>query len=56
MLLDCSVTEDLENSLDRKKVKPVNSIGNQSLIFIESIDAEAEATILCPPDMKNRFL
>ena len=31
----------------------VNPKGNQSWIFIERTDAEAEATILWPPDEKN---
>ena len=34
------------------KIKPVNSKGNQSWIFIDD-DAEAEAPILWPPDVKN---
>ena len=33
--------------------KPVNPKGNQSWIFIERIDAEAENPILWPPDTKN---
>ena len=36
----------LESSLDGKEVKPVNPKGNQSLIFIGTTDAEAEAPIL----------
>ena len=35
------------------KIKPVNLKGNQSCIFIGRIDAEAEAAILWPPDVKN---
>ena len=42
----------LESSLDCK-IKPVNPKGNQSWIFIEGTDAEAEAPILWPPDVKN---
>ena len=38
------------------KVKPVNPKGNQSWIFIERTDAEAEASILWPPDAKNRLI
>ena len=53
MFLDYGVT-DLKNSLD-SKVKPVNPIGNQTWIPIGSIDAEAENTILWPPDEKNKF-
>ena len=45
----------LESPLDCKETKPVNPKGNQSWIFIKRTDAEAEATILWPPDMKNRL-
>ena len=43
----------LESPLDCKEIKAVNSNGNQSWIFIGSTDAEAEALILWPPDVKN---
>ena len=43
----------LESPLDSKEIKPVNSKGNQYLIFIGRTDAEAEAPILWPPDVKN---
>ena len=43
----------LEGSLDCKEIKPVNPKGNQSWIFIGRTDAEAEALILWPPDVKN---
>ena len=43
----------LESPLDCKEIKPVNPKGNQSWIFIERTDTEAEAPILCPPDAKN---
>ena len=39
--------------LDCKAIKPVNPKGNQSLIFIGRTDAEAEDSILWPPDAKN---
>ena len=42
-----------ESSLDSKEIKPVNLKGNQSWIFIGRTDAEAEAPILWPPDVKN---
>ena len=35
------------------KIKPVNSKGNHSWIFIGRTDAEAEAPILWPPDAKS---
>ena len=43
----------LENPLDSKWIKPVNSKGNQSWIFIGRTDGEAEAPILWPPDRKS---
>ena len=43
----------LESPLDCKEIKPVNSKGNQSWIFIGRTDAEAEAPILWLPDAKN---
>ena len=42
----------LESPLDCK-IKPVNPKGNQSWIFIEGTDAEAEAPILWPHDAKS---
>ena len=46
----------LEGPLDCKETKPVNPKGNQSWIFIGRTDAEAEAPILWPPDMKNQLI
>ena len=43
----------LESPLDSKEIKPVNPKGNQPWIFIGRTDAEAEAPILWPPDVKN---
>ena len=43
----------LESPLDRKESKPVHPKGNQPWIFIGRTDAEAEAPILWPPDVKN---
>ena len=45
----------LENHLDCKEIKPVNSKGNQSWIFIGRTNAEAEAPILWPPDWKSQL-
>ena len=41
-----------ESPLDYKEIKPVNPKGNQPSIFIGRTDAEAEAPILWPPDVK----
>ena len=43
----------LESPLDSKEIKPVNPKGNQSWIFIGKTDAEAEAPILWPPNVKD---
>ena len=40
----------LESPSDCKEIQPVNPKGNQSWIFIGRIDAEAETSILWPPD------
>ena len=42
-----------ESPLDCKEIQPVHPKGNQSWIFIGRTDAEAEAPILWPPDVKN---
>ena len=42
-----------ESPLDCKEIKSVNPKGNQSWIFIERTDAEAETPTLWPPDVKN---
>ena len=43
----------LKSPLDCKEIQPVHPKGNQSWIFIGRTDAEAEAPILWPPDVKN---
>ena len=48
--------ETLQSPLDSKENKPVNPKGNQPRIFIERTDAEAEAPILLPPDVKSQLL
>ena len=42
-----------ESPLDCKEIQPVHPKGSQSWIFIGRTDAEAEAPILWPPDVKN---
>ena len=39
-------------SVSWKEIKPVNSKGN----ILKSLDAEAEAPILWPPDMKSQLI
>ena len=49
----CGMKKTLKSPLDCKEIKPVNPKGNQSWKFIGRTDAEAEAPILWPPDMKS---
>ena len=46
----------LESSLGSKEIKPVNPKWNQPWIFIGRSDAEAEAPILWPPDVKSPLI
>ena len=39
----------LESPLECKEIQPINPKGNQSWLFIERTDAEAEAPIVWPP-------
>ena len=43
----------LGSPLDCKEIQPVHPKGNQSWIFTERTDAEVEAPVLWPPDVKN---
>ena len=43
----------LESPLDCQEIKAVNPKWNQPWIFIERTDAEAETSILWPPDVNN---
>ena len=44
----------LEIPFDCKEIKPVNPKGNQHRLFIGRTDAEAEAPIIWPPDVKKK--
>ena len=46
----------LENPLDCKEIKPVNTKGNQPWLFIGRTDAKAETPILWPPDEKSQLI
>ena len=46
----------LESSLGCKEFQPVHPKGNQSLIFIRRTDAEVEAPLLWPPNVKTDSL
>ena len=43
----------LESPLDCKEIQPVYPKGDQSWVFIERTDAEAETLILWPPHVNN---
>ena len=53
MLLNYDVEKTLESPLDCKEIQTVHPKGDQSWIFIGRTEAEAEAPILWPPDVKN---
>ena len=46
----------LESPLGSKEFKPVSPKGNQHRMFIGRPDAEAEAPILWPPDVKSQLI
>ena len=46
----------LESPLDFKEVQPGHPKGDESWVFIERTDVEAETPILWPLDMKNRLI
>ena len=45
----------LESPLDSKEIQLVNPKGDQSWIFIGRTDAEAEAPVLRPPDVRSQL-
>ena len=53
MLLKCGA---LESPLDFKEIKPVNPKGSQPGRFLGRIDAETEALILWPPDVRSQLI
>ena len=53
MLLNCSLEKTLESPLDCKEIQSVHPKGDQSWVFIERIDVEAETPILWPSDVKS---
>ena len=53
MILNCGVGEDSWESLGLQGDPTSPSKGNQSWIFIRRTDAEAETSVLWPPDEKN---
>ena len=56
MLLTCDIGKGtLESPLDYREIKPVCPKGNEPQISIGGTDAEAEAPILWPPDVKSKL-
>ena len=53
MLSNCGTGEDSWESLGHKEIKPVHPKGKQLWIFIGRTNAEAEAPVLWPPDVKS---
>ena len=53
MLSNCVLEKTFESLLASKEIKVGNPKGNQPWIFIGRTDAEAEALVLWPPDVKN---
>ena len=53
MLLTVVLEKTLESPLDCKEIQPVHPKGNQSWVFIDGTDVEAETPILWPPDEKS---
>ena len=47
------LVKTLESPLDCKEIQPVHPKGDQSWLFFERTDAEAETPILWPLDVKN---
>ena len=50
------LVKTLESPLDWKEFQPVHPKGDQSWVFIERTDAEAETPILWSPDEKSWFI
>ena len=46
----------LESPLDSKEIRPVHPKGDQSWVFIDGTDVEAETPILWPPDVKSLLI
>ena len=53
MLLNCGIGEDSWEPLDCKEIQPVHPKGDQSWVFIEGTDVEAETPKLWPPDAES---
>ena len=57
VIMHAEARKPLDNfPLDSKEIKSVISKGNQPWMFIGRTDAEAEAPIVWPPDVKSWFI
>ena len=52
-IVSFALEKTLESRLGCKDIKPINLKGNPPGIFMGRIDAEAEAPVLWPPDVKG---
>ena len=55
-VLNCGFGQDSCESLGLQRDPTIHAKGNQSLIFIGRIDAEAETPIIWPTDVKNLLI
>ena len=46
----------LESPLNSKEIQPLHPKGNQSRVFIDRTDVEAETPLLWPPNVKNGLM
>ena len=53
ILFNLVFEETLQSPLDCKEIQPVHPKGDQSQVFIERTDVEAETPILWPPHEKS---
>ena len=53
MLWAVVLEKTLESPLDCKEIQPVHPKGDQSWVLIGKTDAEAETSMLWPPDAKS---
>ena len=53
LLLTVVLEKTLASPLDCKEIQPVHLKGDQSWVFIGRTDAEAETSLLWPPDVKS---
>ena len=56
LVLTVVLEKTLASPLDCKEIQPVYLKGDQSLVFIGRTDAEAEISILWPPDVKSLLI